>query len=148
MGSAASKPEAKVFTPSAPVDLSASFLAHLENSQESDYTRSQYTESYIQERVAKELTRLEAEAIGKFKKTASDAVSKDNGSKVSVASTNDKIEALTKSLRESSELVRLELSENVQKLKLAVLQCLKDNQGKPLNCWDEVTEFKKLVHGL
>lgn len=148
MGSAASKPEAKVFTPSAPVDLSASFLAHLENSQESDYTRSQYTESYIQERVAKELTKLEAEAIEKFKKTASDSLLSDDGSKLLVSSSNDKIEALTKSLKDSAQKVKLEVPESLQKSKQTVLQCLKDNAGKPLNCWDEVEQFKKLVHGL
>lgn len=137
-----------MFTPSAPVDLSASFLAHLENSQESDYTRSQYTESYIQERVAKELTKLEAEAIEKFKKTASDSLLPEDGSKLLVSSANDKIEALTKSLQDSAKKVKLQVPESLQKSKQTVLQCLKDNAGKPLNCWDEVEEFKKLVHGL
>lgn len=34
MGSSASKPETKVFTPSTPIDFSASFLSQLENSSE------------------------------------------------------------------------------------------------------------------
>lgn len=148
MGSSASKPEAKVFTPAVPVEMSASFLAHLENSLESDYTRAQYTESYIQERVAKELAKIEAGAIEKFRTTVSDSLLKEDGSKLSVSSSNDKIGALTKSLQDSAKKVKLELPEAVLKSKQTVFQCLKDNAGKPLNCWDEVEEFKKLVHSL
>lgn len=148
MGSSASKPEAKVFTPQAPVDLSASFLAHLENTPESDYTRAQYTESYIQERVAKELNRLEAQAIESFKKTAAAATLSEDGSKLSVSSSNEKLNELSKSLKESAQQMQLELPQNLTDAKTSVLLCLKENAGKPLNCWDEVAEFKKLVHGL
>lgn len=146
MGSAASKPESKVFTPQAPVDLSASFLAHLENTLESDYTRAQYTEKYIQERVAKELARFEAEAIELFKKTTNDSLLPADNSNVSVSASNDKLSELSQNLQKSAELLHFVLPESLKEAKALVLLCLKDNAGKPLNCWDEVVEFKKLVH--
>lgn len=148
MGSTASKSESKVFTPKAPVDYSASFLSHLENSQESDYTRSQYAENYIQERVASELKKLEAEAVQSFKDTTASVILKDTNNTVSVAKSNDKIAQLSQLLQENAKLVAVELGDDIVKARSSVIACLKDNKGKPLNCWDEVEQFKKLVHSM
>ncbi|SGZ46675.1 CIC11C00000003036 [Sungouiella intermedia] len=148
MGSSVSKSETKVFTPKAPVDFSASFLSHLENSQESDYTRSQYTEKYIQERVASELKNLEAETVEKFQATTGSSLLKEGDDKLSVKSSNEKISNLTKILQESAKLVQVELSSDIKDARQSVIACLKDNQGKPLNCWDEVDHFKSLVHSM
>ncbi|QWW22072.1 hypothetical protein CA7LBN_000818 [Candidozyma auris] len=148
MGSTTSKPETKVFTPNAPVDFSASFLSHLENSQESDYTRAQYTEKYIQERVASELSKLEAEAQQKFKDATNNALEKSKDAKVSVAQSNEKVQSLTKALQESAKLIQVEVSEDIKKARSEVIACLKQNQGRSLNCWDEVEQFKTLVNSM
>ncbi|GEQ71712.1 hypothetical protein JCM33374_g5398 [Metschnikowia sp. JCM 33374] len=148
MGSTASKPETKVFSPKAPVEYSASFLSHLENSQESDYTRAQYTESYIQERVASELQKLELEAIKKYQNSASDALLKDGKDAVSFSSSNDKISSLSKTLQENASSIKIELDDSILNARQTVIGCLKDNKGKALNCWEEVEQFKKLVHNL
>ncbi|OBA22907.1 DUF1690-domain-containing protein [Metschnikowia bicuspidata var. bicuspidata NRRL YB-4993] len=148
MGSSASKPETKVFSPKAPVDYSASFLSHLENSQESDYTRAQFTESYIQERVAAELQKLELEAITKYQASASDALLKDGSDGASYSASNDKLLALSKTLQDNASLIKIELDEPVVIARQEVISCLKTNKGKALNCWDEVEQFKKLVHNL
>lgn len=148
MGSSASKPETKVFTPEAPVDFSASFLSHLENSQESDYTRAQYTEKYIQDRVAAELKKLEAQTIDTFRNTTDLALVKSDDNKLSVASSNEKIAQLSKLLEESSKLVQVKVSEEIKTARDGVISCLKENHGKSLNCWDEVENFKKLVHSM
>lgn len=148
MGSTTSKPETKVFTPNAPVDFSASFLSHLENSQESDYTRAQYTEKYIQERVASELSKLEAEAQQKFKDATNNALEKSKDAKVSVAQSNEKVQLLTKALQESAKLIQVEVSEDIKKARSEVIACLKQNQGHSLNCWDEVEQFKTLVNSM
>ncbi|EEQ37969.1 hypothetical protein CLUG_02092 [Clavispora lusitaniae ATCC 42720] len=148
MGSTASKPETKVYTPKAPVDFSASFLSRLENSQESDYTRSQYTEKYIQERVADELKKLELETIKKFQAATSDALSKEGEASLSVASANERISKLSEVLKESAKLTHVDLSDDVKNARKSVIACLKDNKGRPLNCWDEVEQFKKLVHNM
>lgn len=148
MGSTASKPETKVFTPTAPVDFSASFLSHLESSQESDYTRAQYTEKYIQDRVAAEIQKLESNAINSFKKATNDAIAKDDGSKLSVASSNEKITQLTELLKENAKLLEIGLSDEIKSAQSAVVLCLKAHKGKPLSCWDEVTKFKELVNSM
>lgn len=148
MGSSASKPETKVFTPNAPVDFSASFLSHLENSQESDYTRAQYAEKYIQERVAAELQKLEKEAIQKFQKSTSEALDKSKDTKTSVAISNQKINDLTKALQDNAKLIQVDVSDDIKNARSKVIACLKDNKGRSLNCWDEVEQFKTLVNSM
>lgn len=148
MGSSVSKSETKVFTPKAPVDFSASFLSHLENSQESDYTRSQYTEKYIQERVTSELKKIEGDVVEKFQSTTRSALSEEGDDQVSVQSSNEKISNLTKAMEGCAKLVQVNVSSDIQFARESVVDCLKGNQGKPLNCWDEVEQFKKLVHSM
>ncbi|KAG7662575.1 uncharacterized protein J8A68_003872 [[Candida] subhashii] len=156
MGSNTSKPETKVFTPNIPVDFSASFLSQLESSQESDFSRAQHTEKYIQERVAAELTKLEAETIEKFRNTTSNALIKDNDNSntveadklASVPSLNEKITKLTELLQENIKLAKIEVSDSVKASREEVIKCLNENQGKSLNCWDEVETFRKLVKEL
>ncbi|CAK7901778.1 MICOS complex subunit Mic19p [[Candida] anglica] len=146
MGASTSKPETKVFTPAAPVDFSASFLAQLENSTESDYSRSQYTEKYIQERVAAELKKLERETVSKFQGTLKESLDTDGkNAELDVKNTNAKIEKLTKILEANAQFFKVEVDANVAAARSNVISCLKENKGKSLNCWEEVDEFKKLV---
>lgn len=149
MGSSTSKPDKKVFTPQAPIDFSASFLSQLENSKESDYSRAQSTEKYIQERVAQELQRLEAEANKQFKQTTDNAILTDNEKvTVSVPSSNEKIQHLKQLMQENIALTTVEVSNEVKSTRDSVIKCLKDNEGKSLNCWDEVQKFNQLVKDL
>lgn len=48
-------------------------------------------------------------------------------------------------LKENAELSKTKLGDNVVNAREAVALCLKENQGKSLNCWDEVESFRKLV---
>lgn len=137
-----------MFTPNAPVDFSASFLSHLESSQESDYTRAQYTEKYIQDRVASELSKLEKQAREQFQKATSESLDKTKDNKTSVAISNEKVQGLTKALQDSAKLILVELSDDIKKARGNVIACLKDNKGRALNCWDEVEQFKTLVNSM
>ncbi|CAX44300.2 mitochondrial protein, putative, partial [Candida dubliniensis CD36] len=150
MGANGSKPETKVFTPDTPIDFSATFLSQLESSPESDFSRAQYTEKYIQDRVAAELAKLEKQTISSFKETTDKALLKDDpeDQKLSVAATNDKITNLTNVLKENALLGKVVIPPNVEESRNAVISCLKENQGKSLNCWEEVETFKKLVKDL
>ncbi|KAI3405383.1 hypothetical protein KGF56_001830 [Candida oxycetoniae] len=154
MGSTTSKPETKVFTPETPIEFSSSFLAQLEQSPESDYSRAQYAEKYIQERVAKELTKLEREAMDKFRATTNEALSRASSSptnstpEISVQATNEKIAKLTQLLKENAELEKVDISPEIKESRENVINCLKSNQGKSLNCWDQVETFNKLVREL
>lgn len=148
MGSTASKPETKVFTPAAPVEYSASFLSHLGKTQESDYARAQYTEEYIQERVAEELRKLEAETIKGFQDKVHEISQKETTNETSVVSSNEKLESLIKALHENATKMKIEIPVNISEARNSVVSCLKENKGKVLNCWSEVEDFKKLVHAI
>lgn len=149
MGSTTSKPDNKVFTPQVPIDFSASFLSQLENSPESDYSRAQYTEKYIQDRVSQELKKLEAETVKQFQQTTNDAIlPADNEQRVSVPSSNEKIQRLKQLMQENILLTKVEVSDDIQQARKQVINCFKDNDGKPLNCWDEVQAFRQLVKDL
>ncbi|CAK9438709.1 uncharacterized protein LODBEIA_P29330 [Lodderomyces beijingensis] len=153
MGSTTSKPETKVFTPQSPIDFSSSFLSQLEQSPDSDYSRAQYAEKYIQDRVAAELAKLEKETIKKFKDTTNAALSNDSNTTateagLSVPESNGKIAKLTQLLKENAQLEKINLTPQITASRDSVIACLKENQGKSLNCWDEVETFKKLVKDL
>lgn len=149
MGSTASTPEQKIFTPQAPIDFSASFLSQLENSQESDYSRSQYTEKYIQDRVKQELTKLEAQTIKSFRTTLNNNIlANDDLDNHSVAVNNDKIQQLKQLLKHNLESTTVVINDDVKHARQNVIACLKDNEGKSLNCWDEVQKFKTLIKDL
>lgn len=149
MGNTTSQ-QTKVFTPTTPVEFSSSFLAQLEGS-DSDYARSQYTEKYIQQRVSKELAKLEQEVKDKFKKRL-DQSDKDASASaddsISFESSNERILKLTKILEENIKLSQVESSDDVKNSRSSVVECLKNNHGKVLNCWDEVDTFRKLVKDL
>ncbi|EGW34656.1 uncharacterized protein SPAPADRAFT_53096 [Spathaspora passalidarum NRRL Y-27907] len=151
MGSSASKPETKVFTPATPIDFSASFLSQLENTPESEYSRAQHTEKYIQERVAAELSKLESQTIAQFQNTTNSALLTDDDKTTalpSVAALNEKIAKLTQVLQENAKLAKIEVPSTIAASREAVISCLKENQGKSLNCWEEVEVFRKLVKEL
>lgn len=106
--------------------------------------------------MAAELTKLEAETIEKFRNTTSNALIKDNDNSntveadklASVPSLNEKITKLTELLQENIKLAKIEVSDSVKASREEVIKCLNENQGKSLNCWDEVETFRKLVKEL
>ncbi|CDK26670.1 unnamed protein product [Kuraishia capsulata CBS 1993] len=146
MGSSASKPqqEVKTFVPNTPVEFSSSLLAQLDSSLESDYTRQQYAETYIQKRVSAELSKLEKESQLKFDEGLKEALTpKKDTSSVSVAGVSDKIDRITAAL-DAIEKAKPVKSADLKAAEAKVADCLRDNKGKPLNCWAEAEAFKKL----
>ncbi|XYA00115.1 hypothetical protein QA089_002650 [Meyerozyma guilliermondii] len=148
MGNSASKSETKVFTPSTPIDFSASFLSQLEGSTQSDYSRAQHTEKYIQDRVAAELAKLERETLKKFKETTEESLETSSYEGTSVSGANDKIADLTKRLKDNISKAKVQTSDEFNSAREQVIKCLRDNEGRSLNCWDEVQQFRKLANEL
>lgn len=115
----------------------------------SDYSRAQYTEKYIQDRVALELNKLEKQAREKLNNIADETlIAESDKPGVSVRASNEKVEQLNTNLKENAKLAQIELNEDAKKARGEVINCLKDNKGRSLNCWDEVQNFKKLVDEL
>lgn len=134
------------------MDIIYNKLIHLQSkwntNPQSDYSRAQYTEKYIQDRVSQELAKLEQETIKQFQETTTAALAKDAKPELSVAATNEKIVKLRQVIEENIKLAKVELDENIVDSRYKVLQCLKNNEGKSLNCWDEVEQFRKSVKEL
>lgn len=95
------------------------------------------------------MKKLETETIKKFQDTTDNALLKDDDkSELSIPKSNERILALTKKLEENVKLAKVDASPEVKGARDAVIKCLKENSGRTLNCWDEVSEFKKLVDHL
>ncbi|KAH3683074.1 hypothetical protein WICPIJ_005947 [Wickerhamomyces pijperi] len=149
MGATASKPtETKVFTPSTSINVGPSLINQLDNSIETDYIRSQYTEKYIQEEVSKRLDALSAKVDAEFQNNLKKSLkTEDEDENVSFSKINAGLIELNEKLT-NKESSFLKLSEGVIAAKQEVVKCLQDNKGRPLNCWDEVKNFEKFVNEL
>ncbi|EDO14935.1 hypothetical protein Kpol_385p4 [Vanderwaltozyma polyspora DSM 70294] len=159
MGAQPSKPaETKVFIPRSQVDFSESLLATLESSTETNFTRGQIAERYVEQRVAERLAQLEEDTLKKFE-TKLDASLLNNTSgtdetdptkSLSTKLLNDKIDALNKRLsafevRQFEKDEKLKILDGNDGARKQLLQCLLDNAGKPLNCYDLIQQFKNTV---
>lgn len=91
---------------------------------------------------------MESEAIKKFQDSTNSSLQQEETGGLSVALANEKIQSLSKVLEENAKLSKVEVSETLKTKRQDVIQCLKDNKGKPLNCWEEVEQFKALVRDL
>lgn len=100
------------------------------------------------------MQKLESQTIKKFQQTTNEAIANDKSSsssnklKLSVTETSAKVAKLTQLLQDNAKLEQIEITPALQNSRDQVIQCLKDNQGKSLNCWDEVETFRTLVRNL
>ncbi|TGZ83832.1 DUF1690-domain-containing protein [Ascodesmis nigricans] len=154
MGSSASKPET-VFHGQTPVRFSSDLLTTLENSSESDSTREKALELHIQNRVAAELRRLEereSEILASLEQqqqqdVVGGVVGEEAGEQtLDRNKVNRELEALRERLQ---ELPRVrELEKEMSAARKSVVQCLRKNETRPLDCWKEVEEFKEQTRRL
>lgn len=152
MGSQLSKPdEVKVFQPQTQIDFSEALLAQLESSKESNFSRKQLAERYVEQRVSDRLSELEEDTLKKFENKLEssllkNAASEGDDSSLSSNALNEKIEKLNKKLQifqERDDAQSVKFSKD--KTRSALHKCLLENKGKPLNCYQEMEQFKKLV---
>lgn len=150
MGSQPSKPaETKVFTPKTQVDFTTTLLAQLENSTEGDYARQQLANKYLEQRVAEKLSQLEENTLKKFEDKLNTSLLSDSAEsdkELSSKALNEKVSTLSDRLAKLQEVRSSKVNEEKTKeIKTALTKCLVENKGKPLNCYEEVQNFKKLV---
>ncbi|KAF1991554.1 DUF1690-domain-containing protein [Aulographum hederae CBS 113979] len=166
MGAGNSKPESEqhVFSADAPVRFSTELVNSLQHSSQSDTTRSKTLELQIQNRVNAELSRLrqaeedrlstlsnelssEAEAPPpepSLTEKIADSIS-GSGSKPDITSTSvsKEIAALKEKLEKSKKIMQADSA--LEKAKESVVTCLRGNDRRPLDCWQEVETFKREV---
>ncbi|KAF5603883.1 ochre suppressor tyr-tRNA [Fusarium pseudocircinatum] len=113
-----------------------------------DASRSKIVELQLQARVAEELRKLqqkEAEALKIAHEKLASADFKDDNS-TSQYTVSKEIEAMRKKL-ESRKQVR-PLPESVEGARNEVIRCLREHDRRPLDCWQEVENFKAEVKKL
>ncbi|KAG9513543.1 DUF1690-domain-containing protein, partial [Aureobasidium melanogenum] len=169
MGSGSSKPQGSqyVFAADSPVSFSPSVVDSLQNSPETDSTRSRNLELQIQQRVTAELERIreeEAQRLAQYTErltpSSDDQSSSDDSTlkeKISSALTpsssqhkdrsNDSVSKEVAELRSKLERRKnLEKTDPaVEKAKEGLVQCLRMNDRRPLDCWEQVEAFKAEV---
>lgn len=126
---------------------------------QTDTSRAQLLELQIQARVAEELKKLqakEAEAL----KAAHDRIAAEEPAhpplplkggaqtpqEPSRHGVSKEVEALRSRLEGRRRL--RELPESVESARSEVIRCLRDNDRRPLDCWQEVEKFKDEVRRL
>ncbi|RBA19522.1 hypothetical protein FPRO05_09625 [Fusarium proliferatum] len=117
-------------------------------STDTDASRSKIVELQIQARVAEELKKLqqkEAEALKIAHEKLASADFKDDNS-TSQYTVSKEIEAMREKL-ESRKQVR-PLPESVEGARNEVIRCLREHDRRPLDCWQEVENFKAEVKKL
>ncbi|KKY13821.1 hypothetical protein UCDDS831_g08646 [Diplodia seriata] len=179
MGAGNSKPDGTaqhVFNPDAPVRFSSELIDSLQNSPQSDTTRSKALELQVQTRVERELSQLRAKEEQRLRElqdaiasaadanpdaapsgaepslaekladslSSADAVAeRQRRREISHGAVQREIDGLRKKLDERK---RLELPDKrVEEAKIKIVECLRVNDRRPLDCWREVEAFKKEV---
>lgn len=149
MGSNSSKPsEARVFQPQTPVDFSETLLSQLESSNETNFTRKQLGERFVEQRVSDRLSELEEETLKKFENNLDGSLIKNDDDKNSQTSQqlNEKVKSLEQTLtalKEKDDQRHSNFANHPVRLELTT--CLLEHKGKPLNCYNQMEAFKKLV---
>ncbi|EGR46754.1 uncharacterized protein TRIREDRAFT_122903 [Trichoderma reesei QM6a] len=147
MGAQESKPQGLTWKISGPPSVSLPVLETLQTSPETDASRAKLVEQHIQARVAEELKRLEKQESDALKlaheKIAEAASSSEEDKGPSRYTVGKEIEELRKKL-EQRKKVR-DLPESVDAARNSVIRCLRENDRKPLVCYDEVEAFKAEV---
>lgn len=106
-------------------------------------------EAHIEARVAERLRALQAEEAAVLKEarektSAEDGVSND--SSLTSYKVSKEVEALRTRLESRKEVKSL--PEGVNTARSNVVKCLRENDRRPLNCWEEVEAFKEEVKKL
>ncbi|KAK7917047.1 hypothetical protein PG985_010655 [Apiospora marii] len=158
MGASSSKAvdgqsSAHVWKPTGPVGVSQDVVERLQgNSEQSDVSRAQTLELAVQARVTEELKKLEKGESAALKAAYQKASAEDE--KKLQEETDGKnrhtvskeVEALRTRLDKRKQL-RV-LPDSVERARAGVLECLRDNDRRPLNCWQEVENFREEVRRL
>ena len=118
---------------------------------QSDYTRSQSAGQLVQQRVSEELAKVQyqaQEALALAKKNLEQAEQNEEASADSLSSSDlaAKFEALKNKFETSTYVT--ELDKETDSVRETLVKCLQDNKGRPLDCYEEVEQFKAKLRNL
>ncbi|KAH3671452.1 hypothetical protein WICMUC_004633 [Wickerhamomyces mucosus] len=151
MGSSTSKPvETKVFNSNTKINVGSSLINQLEQSIETDYIRSQYTEKFIEEQVSNKIDLLSNKINSEFQSNLLNSFNNNDQEEqddTSYSKINHKIQNLQDQII-TKDLKIFKINDEIIQSKQEIVNCLLNNKDKPLNCWDEVKNFEKFVNQL
>lgn len=122
---------------------------------QTDASRAKLIEKQIQARVAEELKKLQKRESETLAQTHEKLANNDKSAKKndddgesgpSTYTVSKEIEELRRRLGERKSV--RELPEGVEKARSDVIRCLRENDRRPLDCWQEVESFKAEVKKL
>ncbi|KAH8169977.1 hypothetical protein LIA77_10521 [Sarocladium implicatum] len=151
MGVSESKPaSAHIWKTPGPSGVSQDLVESLQSNHETDASRAKAIELEVQARVAQELKKLHAQSSKNLSEahdtiSSSDAASSDSNGP-SHQSISNEVAALRRKLEERKQI--RQLPAEVESAREDVVKCLRDNDRRPLDCWEEVEKFKLEVKKL
>lgn len=132
------------FPTATPIVFTPALLSSLDSSTNSSITRSQSKEQYLQREISNKLNNL----INNEKSIISNSIeinqSSENDNMLGSPELNSKLDKIHKILKSSDE-AKISKSNELLEIEDNLNNCLLQNKGKPLNCWDLVQKFKSLA---
>ncbi|CCJ30683.1 unnamed protein product [Pneumocystis jirovecii] len=134
-----------------PLQFSSALVNHLDSKTDSDTVRAASLEEHIQERVAVEIERLHAKERDILIEVEKELARKNAQyekaqEKLNSFELKDEISSLEKSIEGMFQIKKLD--DTLLEKKKEVIQCLKQNEQKPLNCDEVAKAFRDEVYKL
>jgi altered-inheritance-of-mitochondria protein 13 len=149
MGSSESKPaSAQTWKASGPNGVSQDLVDSFQSNNETDLSRAKLMELKVQARVAEELKKLQQKESDALKQAHEKLASSGDEADQSISrfTVSKEVEELRRKLEERKKL--RSLPDSVEGARNEVIRCLRDNDRRPLDCWQEVENFKAEVKKL
>lgn len=130
------------------LNFSDYILKRLVQSNETDFSRNEKVEALFEKEVNKRLIQLEEETLKNFEDhlKLSLILSEIEPEPLTSSSLDDKIQKIDEKLTKLQSIQKDILDDNGKKIREDLLNCLIDNKGKPLNCYDYIKQFNKVVN--
>ncbi|AMD19887.1 HCL264Cp [Eremothecium sinecaudum] len=137
--------ETKVFTPATPVNISPGLLSQLVSTKETDFTRQQLNDKFLEEKVSQLYAQREEETLNKFELKLNNALLQDSTVEDELSSKNvsKKAAEMREKLSALESNTATKVDSKAKEAKKAVKDCLLSNKGRPLNCYEEIQKFKE-----
>lgn len=138
--------EVKTFIPKTPVEFSAGLISTLDASNDTTFSRIQKKDQLVQLEINKQLSKIQNDKSNSLKEELkSKILQHDDESKLSSSKElNEKLIKITNDLNKINSS-KPEKTTALVDAELKLTQCLIKNKTKPLNCWDEMSNFKSLA---
>lgn len=130
------------------LNLSDDIIKRLAKSNETDFSRNEESERLIENEVNKRLVQLEKQTLKNFEdQLETSLLLSDIGSEpLSSSNLDEKVQKIEDKLTRLQATQQNKLDDEGKRIKNDLLKCLLDNKGKPLNCYEYMEAFNKIIN--